>query len=73
MWTASWRPAPRSAGARSTTLSVVDLAELEATLPSALTDFSKSTAKLIQDKQYQAVSNARSGSREFARSSKIDV
>lgn len=57
---------------QSTTLSVVDLAELEATLPSALTDFSKSTAKLIQDKQYQAVSNARSGSREFARSSQID-
>ncbi len=57
---------------QSTTLSVVDLAELEETLPSALTDFSKSTAKLIQDKQYQAVSNARSGSREFARSSQID-
>ena len=57
---------------QSTTLSVVDLAELESTLPDVLADFSRSTAKLIQDKQYQAVSNARSGTREFARSSQID-
>ena len=57
---------------QSTTLSVVDLAELEATLPGALADFSRSTAQLIQDKQYQTVSNARSGTREFARSSQID-
>ena len=55
-----------------TTLSVTDLAELEATLPEVLADFSRSTAKLIQDKQYQTVSNARSGTREFAQSSKID-
>jgi len=55
-----------------TTLSVVDLAELEATLPDALADFSRSTAKMIQDKEYQAVSNARSGAREFAQSSQID-
>lgn len=56
---------------QSTTLSVVDLAELERTLPDALSDFSQSTAKLLQDKQYQTVSNARSGAREFAQS-KID-
>jgi len=55
-----------------TTLSVIDLAELEATLPPVFADFSKSTAQLIQDKQYQTVSNARSGTREFAQSSKID-
>jgi len=55
-----------------TTLSVIDLAELEVTLPSVFTDFSQSTAQLIQDKQYQTVSNARSGTREFAQSSKID-
>ena len=55
-----------------TTLSVVDLAELEVTLPGVLADFSKSTAKLIQNKEYQTVSNARSGAREFAQSSKID-
>ena len=55
-----------------TTLSVVDLAELETALPQALSDFSTSTAKLIQDKQYQSVSDARSGAREFAQSSQID-
>lgn len=55
-----------------TTLSIIDLAELEATLPSALSDFSRSTTRLIQDKQYQTVSNARSGAREFAQSSRID-
>ena len=55
-----------------TTLSVIDLAELEKTLPPALADFSKSTTKLIKGKQYQAVSNARSGAREFAQSSQID-
>ena len=57
---------------QGTTLSVIDLAELEKTLPQALTDFSKSTVKLIQDKNYQAVSEARSGAREFAQSSRID-
>ena len=57
---------------QSTTLSVVDLAELEATLPDVLGDFARSTAELIQNKQFQTVSNARSGAREFARSSKID-
>lgn len=55
-----------------TTLSVIDLAELETTLPGALTDFSRSTSKLIQTKEYQTVSNARGGAREFAKSSKID-
>ena len=55
-----------------TTLSVVDLAELEATLPSSLSEFSRSTTQLIRDKQYQTVSNARSGAREFAQSSRID-
>ena len=55
-----------------TTLSVIDLAELEATLPSALSEFSRSTTQLIKDKQYQTVSNARSGAREFAQSSRID-
>ena len=57
---------------QSTTLSVIDLSELEVTLPDVLGDFSRSTAKLIQDKQFQTVSDARSGAREFARSSKID-
>lgn len=55
-----------------TTLSVVDLAELEATLPPVLTDFSQAATRLIQNKQYHTVSNARNGAREFAQSSQID-
>ncbi len=57
---------------QQTTLSVIDLAEFEATVPAALADFSKDTAGMIRDKQYAAVSKARSGAREFARSSRID-
>ncbi|MDE7245314.1 MAG: peptidase C11 [Oscillospiraceae bacterium] len=55
-----------------TTLSVIDLAELEKTLPEKLTAFSKSAGQMIQNKEYQAVSNARANTREFAQSSKID-
>lgn len=55
-----------------TTLSVLDLAELEATLPDALAAFSRAASGLIRDKDYQTLSNARSGAREFAQSSKID-
>lgn len=55
-----------------TTLSIVDLAEVQNTVPGALTDFAKSTNQLIQDEQYSTVSNARNNTREFAESSKID-
>ena len=57
---------------QSTTLSVVDLAELETTIPKALTEFSSATSTLIQNQEYQTVSNARSGAREFASPSRID-
>lgn len=57
---------------QKTTLSVVDLAEVEATLPEKLTDFSRGTSTLLQKEEYQTVSNARYHSREFAQSSKID-
>ena len=55
-----------------TTLSVIDLAELEKTLPARLTGFAQSTSGLIQAKEYQTVSNARGSAREFAQSSRID-
>ena len=55
-----------------TTLSVIDLAELEATLPQTLADFSRSASRLIQNKEYQTVSSARSGPRELAKPSRID-
>lgn len=56
----------------TTTLSLVDLAELESTAPAPLAAFSRSASKLIQDKEYKAVSDARSKTKEFARSSGID-
>lgn len=57
---------------QKTTLSVVDLAELKATVPTELTDFAKSTNELIKNKEYKQVSDARYNTREFAQSSKID-
>ncbi len=57
---------------QQTTLSVVDLAELETTAPDALSDFSESTSKLIRGNDYKTVSNARSQSREFAQAQGID-
>ena len=57
---------------QATTLSVVDLAELAATVPKELKDFSLETSELIQQKEYKKVSTARAKSREFAQSTKID-
>ena len=57
---------------QSTTLSIVDLAEAEKTIPTVLTEFSRNTHELIQNKEYAQVSNARSDTREFSPSSKID-
>jgi len=54
-----------------TTLSIVDLAELAATLPDALGDFGSSTSELIKSDSYQTVSDARSSTREYS-TSKID-
>ena len=57
---------------QKTTLSVTDVAEFANTVPSQLTAFAKSVSQLITDKNYQTVSDARYGAREFAASSKID-
>ena len=62
----------RRCSGQSTTLSIVDLAEAEATLPQTLTNFSTDTYDLIKNQEYAKVSNARSGAREFGSSSKID-
>ena len=62
----------RKCRGQSTTLSIVDLAEAEATIPEALSAFSEDTCDLIREKEYAKVSNARSGSREFGSSSRID-
>ena len=57
---------------QSTTLSIVDLAEVETTVPKALAAFSADTCDRIQNNGYAQVSNARSDTREFGASSKID-
>lgn len=57
---------------QKTTLSLIDLAELKATVPSELAAFSKNTSELIENKQFSVVSDARGNTREFASSSKID-
>ena len=58
---------------QQTTLSMIDLAELEHTIPSKLKTFSQSVSSLISEKQYKTVSNARNGSREFGTSAKVDM
>lgn len=57
---------------QKTTLSVVDLAELEMTVPDELKAFAKSASELIRDDEYKVVSDARYNTREFATSSAID-
>lgn len=57
---------------QKTTLSVIDLAEFSNTVPSKLNSFADSVSSLITNNQYQIVSDARYGAREFAQSSKID-
>ncbi|MCR4990221.1 MAG: peptidase C11 [Lachnospiraceae bacterium] len=57
---------------QKTTLSLIDLAELEATVPSELAAFSNDTSNMIKNSEYAVVSNARANTREFATSSKID-
>ena len=57
---------------QKTTLSLINLAELDYTVPQELTDFAIETSDKISKKEFKEVSNARSGAREFAASSKID-
>lgn len=54
------------------TLSVIDLAELYGTVPEAFKDFAVSTQEEIKNDNYKVVSNARSKTKEFGSSSKID-
>jgi len=54
------------------TLSLIDLAELKGTVPSAFEAFAKSTRQLIDSGNYKVVSDARSDTKEFAKSSKIN-
>ena len=57
---------------QKTTLSLIDLCELSQTVPAELANFSKNTSQMIENSDFSAVSNARSSTREFASSSRID-
>ncbi len=57
---------------QKTTLSIVDLAELSQTVGDEFKNFSNSTKDLIKLEQYAKVSQARSNTREFSPSSKLD-
>ena len=57
---------------QSATLSVIDLAELAHTAPAPMKAFSQSLSELITNDNYRQVSDARNGTREFARSTVID-
>lgn len=58
---------------QSATLSVVDLAELEYSIPSKLTAFAQSANNMINNQEYQTIAKARSNTREFATSQGVDL
>jgi len=62
----------KMSGNSQTTLSMTDLAELNGTVASPFKAFSSSTSQLIAGDGYNTVANARSGSRDFSTSSKIN-
>ena len=66
--TASARTAYRA----ETTLSLVDLSELKGTVLKDLGSFGEELTQQLKGQNYQSVAEARNGTREFARSSRLD-
>ncbi len=62
----------KQSGSSQTTLSMMDLAELNGTVPAAFTAFASSTSDLISNNEFTKVADARSGSKDFSTSSKIN-
>jgi len=62
----------RKAPKEQATLSLVDLAELSARVPSKFAEFAQSTGELIENKNYKTVSDSRANAKEFAASSEIN-
>ena len=62
----------KSCPGQKATLSVIDIAELSQTVGDDLKAFSDGTAKLISGSGYQTVSKARSDTKEFGTSNKLD-
>lgn len=57
---------------QAATLSVVDLAELDKTIPSAFKEFAEAITEMVNGDEYKTVSNARVSAREFSSSSRVD-
>ncbi len=66
------RTSAQQAAGQKTTLSVIDLAQLNAAVPERLTAWAESISGMIEAKEYQTVSSARNGAREFAESNRLD-
>ena len=62
----------RQARGQSTTLSLVDLAELKETFPDSFSSFADGINDLLDKKNYSAIASARKNTREFARTSRIN-
>ncbi len=56
----------------NTTLSIVDLAEFAGTVPEAFEAFSGEIGKMLDDKEYKTVADARADAREFGVSAKVN-
>ena len=57
---------------QSTTLSLVDLAELKQTFPKSFTSFAKDISGLLDNREYTTIASARRNTREFGRSARIN-
>ena len=62
----------RASSNTQVTLSVIDLAELQGTIPQSFKDFATSTHRLLKSDNYQQVSDARANVRQFSVRSRIN-
>ena len=62
----------QAAPSSSATLSLVDLSELNGTVPDSFREFSENITALVSNNEYNTVAVARSGARDFSTSSKIN-
>lgn len=64
--------AQSSHGRDKTSLSLIDLGEFEAKVPSKLTAFAKNITSTLESQDFKTVADARSVSKEYAQSNRID-
>ena len=62
----------RSSAGAQVTLSAIDLAELDSTIPTAFNQFATSTCELLESDEYKTVSDARASVRQFSPKSKLN-